>query len=354
MKHGRISLAGWVAICIGLIWGIVQPMGATANSYWIELDGSDFDCGTYSSTHLLDISEGLAYIHLEDNSSETHVNNNNANSVSGLPIDPGSGQNIWVQTYSQSFCPTFSGVVDKIELQVFKVGTPLDAIGNAAYLTIKLNTANQNSPHNPLGTTLIQVSYPASSIPGAAGGWTTFYLAEPDSYQNTVLSANWYYAIVVTSNAVNDINNEFRWEYAVVNNANTDAMEKGYDANQETCWHQCVSGGNHYDYQFKIYVHDFVHSGNFISQVHDFGQNVNFIAVEISYRDVSGGSVTMYTRCGSSSTPDETWCDWIDQGTGNQNPGMDPARYAQYKLEFIAGTNDDTTYSVYIVEIEYV
>jgi len=341
-----------LSIVVLLVTGINISTYVSADSSYIEDDYSDFSAGTLTDTEIKNVGEACAFIHLEDNNSETHSVANVPTTSSDLPVDPGSGNNIWVETYAQSFVPTFTGVVDKVELQVYKNGNPADGNSNPATLTIKLMNADQDSPHHPTGNPIIQHSFLASTIPANAGTWTTFYLTETDSVDNTVLSADTHYSILVTSNAVADANNEFRWEYAVNNDADTDATEKGYNGVGAVCWRQCVSGGNHYDYQFKIYVHDFVHSGNFVSQVIDFTQTRTFTAVGID--DRTGGLVALYTRSGDTSEPDETWSDWIFQGTGSQNPGMTDARYAQYKLEFIAGANDDTTNAVKSVEIRYV
>ncbi|HMB65968.1 MAG TPA: DUF2341 domain-containing protein, partial [Patescibacteria group bacterium] len=75
-------------------------------------------------------------------------------------------------------------------------------------------------------------------------------------------------------------------------------------------------------------------SGTYTSEVLDFSSPRDFTTINISKTEpATNTSVTVYLRAGSTTTPDESWTDWMEVSDGSDISSTSDNRYLQYKTE---------------------
>jgi hypothetical protein len=331
---------------VGLLMLVtVIPVNTSGNCNfrWDQVTGQDFAADTMTDVHVCNWQAGQYFVHLTDNESSTY-DFSYANPATAYPIWD-EVKNQLVGTFSQSFTPNINGVVDKVDLYLYRVGTPKTLDGADAKLYIKIVDANQNGIHAPIMNSVKTEWYYLPAYVPINVGLNTYTLSEFDSCYCSPLTSGTIYDLVVTSDAAqNQVpGNNYYMKANNQDTGNTDGCTKKY-VNLQPTWVATA-----FDFPFKIYDHNFKHSGTLLSCVHDCLQQVTFSETSIDHRQ--GGTPTLYVRTGPTSPPDLSWTDWVNQGTGSQNPGLMPNRYVQFQVEFVAGANDLTTDGVDIVHI---
>ncbi|MBM4250214.1 MAG: hypothetical protein FJ149_12510 [Euryarchaeota archaeon] len=348
-RNGWLELLGVSMVGVMmLLTSVPSKTSGTANYWWEQNSGQDFAGDTMTNVHVCNVNPGFYFVHLEDNESDTYDFDYSSNLVPVLLWDVVS-PSANVHIYSQSFTPDIDGVVDKVDLRVYRTGQtyPKTPANEDAKLIIRITDAVQSGDCEPImNNVLVEWYFAPSQVPQNSGLYT-YILTEYDSCHSTPLEAGTVYDLVVTTDA--DSNQQqgvgYFWDADFnQDTSGTDGCQKGYDQNNETEW-TAIS----YDFPFKVYVHNFVHSGEIVSSVHNCGSPVTFSETFIEHRE--GGTLLFSVRAGPTSSPDGSWSDWVDQGYGSQNPGLDPNQYVQYKIEFVAGDDDLTTEGVCVVRI---
>ncbi len=330
-----------------LVTAVPVRTSANANFWWNQMTGQDFAGDTMTNVHVSNVNPGIYFVHLVDDESASY----------DFDYNPATQNDIWDQpfdqlvgTYSQSFTPNITGVVDRVDMRVYRVGTPKTVSGADAKLIIKITDANQTGIHEPyINNVKVEYSFLPSQVPNVTG-LHTYFLTEFDSCYSSALTSGTIYDIVVTSDAARDQQGgaSYHWEYtSTQNTANTVGCTKQYDEYGQPSW--VATGAPAFDLPFKVYVHNFVHSGDIVSSVHNCFQQVFFSETSIDHRE--GGVLLFKVRTGPTSSPDGSWSDWVDQGYGSQNPGLDPNQYVQFKIDYIAGMDDLKTEGVDLVHI---
>lgn len=351
----RVELFG--VSLVGLLMLVtVVPVNTTAvpAHWWRQITPSDFNLDTMTDVHLYTHNAYCTFVHLVDDETETDSFDYNPAANQFDQIWDQAGQNKQVGSYSQSFTAGTDGVVDSVDLRVWKVGNPIDGSSNPATLTIKLTDAVQNGNYPPiLGTVEVECTY--SSVP-TQQQLNSFRLTDTDSHYSTPLSTGHVYTLYVTSNAVFSQNADICYKWDCTSNpahdtTGTHGCTKNYDGQGQVVWNPTGGGQAAYDHPFIIYVHNFVHSGNIVSAIYDCGAASTFASVSMDYTD--GGTVTIYVRTGPNANPPQSWSDWVNEGTGSLNPGLTQNRYVQFEIDFVAGTDDLTTQGVRMVAIGY-
>jgi hypothetical protein len=357
---------GLVVVGIVLIGFVFPAHFVSASSDWIQSSVSDFNSDTLTNMeiHYVSWDTSNAYVHLVDNSAETHSSQQTVDSR--IAIDTSN-------LFSCAFHPTFNALCDQIDLQIYVVGNPVDNYGNQAILSIALFTANAIGIHQPQNSVIytdpntrqnypVYKEYDLSSLPTQSGSWISLYLTETDSFRNVVEPSqlqgnNQYYAIVVGCNAVVDANNAVYWEYK----QNSQSQAITTDINHGQGWGRFMSQNNiPQDPNVVIHWHDFVHTGNLVSIVFDTGQMSQFTWFNAFVLDMPAGTVpTFYVRTGNSpNTNDPSWSAWTLQSNNAQWNNVCPSgRYVQYKFVITAGNDplqiDAFTGAVKSVDITY-
>jgi len=371
----RLCLSGMgMIILVVLIAGSVNAV----LDDWVEETYDDFNgSDTKSNIDIRGSGSDKGRVHLADSTSQTHSNDyNDSNNYTILFHDTGTNPPS-IGSYSQSFYPTINGVVDKVEMQIYTIGEPTDDTGqgvNDATVTIKIISAYQNTQlPNELGTVFSTRTMYYDYFPTQSGVWTTVWLSYSDSIgtsgnPQTAVGANIYYTLVVGSDADWDSThqNEIRLEFKNVTNANTVCGEKIYWWNQQVPeWQTKWQVNSTFDFPFRVYVHNFVSSGYLISKVHDttgqpgpstYLHSVQWGEIKPNIQGVIT-TVSIFTRGGDTSVPDETWSSWVDQTNfrGSYDEDNTPAphgRYLQYKIELTTNNNSYTA-CVDLIAIEY-
>jgi hypothetical protein len=291
--------------------------------------------------HSLSLSDPYhAYVHIADNNTETiEYDETPVTYVAIRNLNNGGG-------YAESFHPAMNGVIEQIDLMIYKTGTPLDSNGNEATLTIRLTHASINAPYLPDADNVWPIAtrnYNQSLVPTGSGEWTTFHLSLGDDIlpqPSVLINMDQYYAIKVTSNAVDNVSNQFRWQtsnedcsYAYASKRVEDTLNNTYK------WIFFGCGDNDsipLDMNFRVHIHDFMHTGQLISKIFDTGAPFSPFT-GMNYAKLGTDTSVVSTRTGPDSDPDQFWSDWaVQAGDGSWNGASPNNQYVQYKIDLTA------------------
>jgi hypothetical protein len=356
-KHKLVRVVGF-SIIGALLIGLAIPVNCSANPahWWRQITTADFNSDTMTDVHLYSQVASCAFVHLVDDETETD----------SFDYNPATAEQIWEQgggnnpknvgAFSQSFTPDIDGVVDTVDMRVWRVGNPLDASLNPATLTIEITDAVQSGIYQPILNTIeVQCTYSSGAVSNQQQ-LNSYRLTDTDSDYSNPPTSGHIYTLYVTSTATPDANwqDYFGWECTKnppQDTTGTYGCQKTFLLDGIIQWVPTGGGQGTYDFPFIVYVHNFVHSGNILSVVYDCGATSTFTDVVMGY--TQGGTVTLYVRTGPNSNPPQSWSNWVNEGTGSQNPGLTQNRYVQYELDFVAGDDDLTTQGVRMVGIGY-
>ncbi|MBM3149417.1 MAG: hypothetical protein FJZ88_05225, partial [Chloroflexi bacterium] len=247
------------AILVGLmmlVTAVPSRASGSANHWWEQNTGQDFASDTMTNVHVCNVNPGFYFVHLEDNESDTYDFDYSSNLVP-VPIWDKLINNTDVGTYSQSFTPDIDGVVDKVDLRVYRTGQtyPKTPANEDAKLIIRITDAVQSGDYEPIMDNVkVEWQFAPSQVPKDSGSYT-YFLTEYDSCHSTPLEAGTVYDLVVTSDA--DVNQQqgvgYFWDADFnQDTSGTDGCRKAYDKDNEPEW-KAIS----YDFPFKVYVHNF-------------------------------------------------------------------------------------------------
>lgn len=354
-----------IGTTVGIISILIIACNVLAVDVWREDTYSEFMNGTTFTNIEVKQVGLLGWIHMTDESSESHTNIYNPQTATPLfDVTPGNPPTAGL--FVESFIPTFEGIVDKVEVKIYYSGSPEHTEGGeseAAHVTISIigSIPNQNPALPNTANVRSTITKHYNDFPSSAGTWTTVWFSGTDSVgidANILpLDEDSTYWLLVTSDADFDPGqtDEVLLEYTGnTDNANYTSYHRTWVWNQTTQIYDPAWGSNlpgTWDYPFKVYLHDFHTSGTYISSIHNTGAPSSLSDTDMESAMPTGlpypydgveVTIALFIRGGDTQTPDETWCEW------GENPSP-LGQYIQYKLEF---SSNDHCYNGGVTMVE--